>query len=95
MTFTNRCFLCQEREETVDHLLLHFAKTRVLWELVFSLFSVSWVISSSVWDTLLGWRGSYVFEDKRRAWTAGLLCIFWAVWKSRNDIVFKNEAFSL
>ena len=29
LTFTNRCFLCQEWEETVDHLLLHCAKTGV------------------------------------------------------------------
>ena len=30
MTFANRCFLCQEKEEAIDHLLLRCAKARVL-----------------------------------------------------------------
>ena len=29
-TCANKCFLCQEREETIDHLLLHRAKTSTL-----------------------------------------------------------------
>ena len=31
----NRCFMCLEKEETIDHLLLHCSKTRVLWDLLF------------------------------------------------------------
>ena len=37
----NRCFLCHKKEETIDHLLLHCIKTRVLWELFFTLVWVS------------------------------------------------------
>ena len=37
----NRCFLCLSEVETVDHLLLHCAKTRVLWNLLFFLFDVA------------------------------------------------------
>ena len=49
----NRCFLCHEKEEAINHLLLHCAKTRVLWDLLFTLFGVSWVLPSSVRETLL------------------------------------------
>lgn len=37
LPLTNRCYLCHEKEETLDHPLLHCVKTRSLWELIFSL----------------------------------------------------------
>ena len=40
-SLANRCFLCLSEEETMDHLLLHCIKTRVLWNgTSFSLFLV-------------------------------------------------------
>ena len=49
----NRCFLCLSEVETVDHLL-HCAKTLVLWNFLFSLFGVTWILSCLVKETLLG-----------------------------------------
>ena len=36
----NKCFICLFEVETVDHLLPHCAKTRIMWNLLFSLFGV-------------------------------------------------------
>ncbi|RVW70775.1 Elongation factor 1-gamma [Vitis vinifera] len=33
----NRCFLCCEEEESIDHILIQCSKARVLWELLFTL----------------------------------------------------------
>ena len=35
----NKCFLCKEKEETIDHLLLYCGVTKVLWD-IFSFFNV-------------------------------------------------------
>ena len=48
----NRCFLCCVEEETINHILIHCSKARVLWELVFTLFGVTLVLSLSARDTL-------------------------------------------
>ena len=94
-SLANRCFLCLSEEETVDHLLLHCVKTRVLWNLLFSLFGVYWTLSCTVKATLLGWNGGFVGKRRKRAWQMASLCIFWSVWKERNRLAFGNEELSL
>ena len=67
-SIANRCFLCLSEVETVDHLLLHCVKTWVLWNLLFSLFGVTWVLSCSVKETLLGWHWAFVGKTHKKAW---------------------------
>ena len=87
----NRCFLCCVEEESIDHILIHCTKARVLWELLFAIFEVNWVLPLSVRDTLLGWRGFNMGKKRRKVWKATPLCLFWAIWKERNRIAFENE----
>ena len=37
---TNKCFLYEEEEETVEHLLLHCTKAKVLWNLFLAIVGV-------------------------------------------------------
>ena len=55
LTLANRCFFCLIEEESTNHILIHCTKTRVLWELLFALFGVIWVLPCSVREALLGW----------------------------------------
>ena len=57
---SNRCFLCREEEEMVDHLLVHCSKTRMLWDLFLAIVGVSLLFILSVREILLSWRGSFV-----------------------------------
>ena len=75
----NKCFLCLSEVKTVDHLLLHCVKTRVLWNLLFSLCGVAWTLSCIVKETLLGWHGAFVGKARKKAWQMAPLCIFWSI----------------
>ena len=91
----NRCFLCHSEVETMDYLLLHYVKTWALWNLLFSIFGVAWVLSGLVKETLLEWHGAFVGKTHKKAWQMTLLCIFWSVLKERNLLAFGNEELSL
>ena len=86
-------FLLSAEEESTNHILIHYTKTRVLWELLFTLFGVTWVLPCSVKEPLLGWFGSFVGKKCKKAWMLAPLCLFWVVWKERNRIAFINEEF--
>ena len=75
-SLANRCILCLSEVETVDHLLLHCVKMRVLWNLLFSLFGVAWTLSCILKETLLGWHGAFVGKARKKAWKMTPLCIF-------------------
>ncbi|RVW34912.1 putative ribonuclease H protein [Vitis vinifera] len=61
-----KVFSCLTEAEMVDHLLLHCVMTRTLWNLLFSLFGVEWVLSGTVKETLLGWHGAFVGKSVKR-----------------------------
>lgn len=83
---TNRCFLYHPEEETIAYC----AKTRILWQLLFTLFRASWIVPYSVKETLLGWNGTVVGKGRKKAWKAAPLRMLWIVCKVRNRIDFDN-----
>ena len=86
----NRCFLCKGEEETNDLLFLFCNKASMLWNLIFSLFSVQWVLHSTVRGNLLGWNGAFVGKRRAKAWRDGPLCLMWTLWKERNGRAFND-----
>ena len=82
-------------KESIDHILLHCVKTRALWEMLFTLFGVSWVLPFSVRATLLGWNGTFVGKKHKKLWKASPFCISWTIWKARNKIAFEDNVLSI
>ena len=90
-SLANRCYLCLAEEESIDHILLHCGLARSLWGLLFSLFEVSWVLPSSIREALLGWFRPCVEKERKKVWFSAPLCLFWIVWKEKNNRAFENE----
>ena len=91
MTLVNRCFMCKEDEENIDHLLIHCKSAKMLWNLFLSIVGTSWVFLQSVLHTLLAWQGAAVGKKRKRICLAAPICLFWTLWRARNRLVFENE----
>ena len=65
--------MCKEEEETTNHLILFYGKAKMLWNLIYSIFGVQWVMHSSI---------------RKSAWKAALLSLMWNLWKERNGRAF-------
>ena len=85
---------CEEDEETIDHLLIHCKRAKMLWNLLLSIVGTSWVFPHSVLHTLLAWQGAAVGKKCKKIWLAAPLCLFWILWRARNRLVFENEGTS-
>ena len=94
-SLANRCYICEEEEETLNHLLVHCLKARLLWDLILAIVGFGWVFPFSVRQVLLAWQGTKVGKKRKKVWRAMPLCLFWAVWCERNRVVFDNETFSI
>ena len=90
----NRCFLCEENEEDINHLLLHCKKAKMLWDLLLSICGASWVFPKSVIQMLLSWQGATVGKKRKKIWMAAPICLFWTVWHNRNLLVFGDKVTS-
>ena len=62
----NCCFLCGCDEENVNHILLHYLVTRALWDIIFGLIDIKWVLPETVKETLISWRASFVGKKRKK-----------------------------
>lgn len=84
-TMVNKCSFCKDEEELTSHLFVHCTRTRILWQLVFSLFQIEWLMPTSVKGTLLSWHGSFVGKRRKKAWRVVPSCIVWIFWGCGRD----------
>jgi hypothetical protein len=83
------CGMCKRDGESVDHLLLHCSIAHEIWDLVFSMFGVHWVMPRRVMDLLFCWPGL----PKQKAgdiWRLIPHCIMWCLWRERNARCFED-----
>ena len=55
-SMVNRCSICKDSEESIDHVLIHCGKTREFWTLLLTTFGLVWVFLASVRNLFLEWK---------------------------------------
>jgi len=88
----SRCLLCEDQEETLEHLLNNCIFTSWLWDLFVVIFQQSDRDIRSIISTLINWRKNFSDNEiLNSAWALVPSFIIWNVWKERNKRIFKGE----
>ena len=82
--------MCKCNSESVEHLFLHCPVASELWDMVFGLFGVSWVMPLSVVGLFACWQGRFGCHRNGVIWKVVLLCLMWCFWKERNSRCFED-----
>jgi hypothetical protein len=73
------CCMCRRSGESIDPLLLHCKVARELWNLIFTLFGVHWVLPAKVIQVLDCWRAQVGSRSVLDVWQMALLCLMWSI----------------
>lgn len=84
----NRCVLCKQDAEIVDHLFIHCFVARSLWMLLFNMFGIHWVLPLSTFDLLVDWWFKGGSKKAKVIWYMAPHSILWCIWKERNARTF-------
>ena len=85
------CYMCKCNSETVDHLCLHCPVALELWDMVFGLFGVCWVMPMSVVGLFACWQGRFGRHRNGDIWKVVPHCLMWCIWKERNSRCFEDN----
>ena len=95
MLILDWCCMCKADGEPVNHLLLHCPVARELWNMIFSLFGISWVMPRGVVDLISCWNGCKGRQEAGKIWKVIPHCIMCCLWCERNGRSFNGEEVSI
>ncbi|XP_021975560.1 uncharacterized protein LOC110870691 [Helianthus annuus] len=89
------CVMCGNYEETCEHLFnsCHYAQS--IWLYIASWCNIPPIVAFDIKDLLTVHMVSAGPRKKIKALYAIILVTFWSIWKSRNELVFKQKEPSL
>jgi hypothetical protein len=85
------CCMCKNSGESPSHLLLHCSVARDLWNFIFSLFGLQWVMPKEVRDLLACWWAGRARLKIKELWNSIPHCLFWCIWWERNSRTFEGK----
>ncbi|CAN1759429.1 Putative ribonuclease H protein At1g65750 [Linum perenne] len=90
----NRCVLCLNSSESVEHLFLHCSFVSTIWSLLSSRLSFHGPFHGDMKGFILAWKGMNCVSGFDPAMKTIMHAVFWFIWKERNDRIFKDSSSS-
>ncbi|XP_076882090.1 uncharacterized protein LOC143530431 [Bidens hawaiensis] len=89
------CRLCDEGEETSDHLLISCFYATMVWQFISNWCQIPPIYAFSVSDLLKVHKASILDRRKAKVLHAIILTTCWCIWKLRNELIFDNKSVNL
>lgn len=84
------CPLCNEKSESVDHLLIHCSYSWRVWCWWLRLWNFSWSLPATVKSVFEQWVTQGWDPFFKKVWGSAFYIIIWSIWKERNARIFNN-----
>ncbi|WMV36518.1 hypothetical protein MTR67_036414 [Solanum verrucosum] len=91
INIVSRCLLCKEALETNKHLFMHCKVTAQVWALFTSIANEYWTMPEHTSDLLSCWIKRGGSKSQKRWWRTVPACIWWIIWKERNQRIFEGK----
>ena len=95
MTGPSRCVMCNEAEETMDHLLNQCKWVKRMWQEGLESFQQTRQETGSIQDIITAWESkSFKNPIVKKIWELLLGFTAWSIWKERNGHIFEGKTHS-
>lgn len=86
--------MCEEEAEVNGHLFLHCRIATDLWNMFICMLEVDWTMPKTTFEVLTQWQGIGKRGSKEDWWKYVPACIWWSLWKERNERCFEGRTSS-
>ncbi|WVZ93822.1 hypothetical protein U9M48_039777 [Paspalum notatum var. saurae] len=89
----NFCPLCDQEQETMQHLLISCVFSREIWTIVFTSLGMQALIPQPDGKSFSGWWSGAVIQvpkEVKKGLNSLVILVAWKIWKHRNDCVFEG-----
>jgi hypothetical protein len=91
----DRCPLCDQEDDTIQHLLTSCVVARQVWFSLFSTLNLSTLAPRQQDNNFAKWWRKVsrkISKEKRKGLNSLIILGAWSIWKHRNDCIFMAES---
>ena len=86
------CVLCNNHEESIEHLFFSCKYAWQLWCTCFKKWMVNWAMLVDARSAFESWIVLKLSKSQRKQWCVCFFAMIWSVWEARNKIIFYKQA---
>lgn len=82
------CVMCNQVDESMDHLFLHCQTTFKILDYFIKAFPISWPLPATILQLFEAWTWNVLSGRCKKIWSILHYAIVWNIWKEMNNRVF-------